>query len=351
MSKRETTVSQVRDLLRRSVADAATRATLRGVDLTNRLLAFSRKQTLKPEVTDLNARVADVITLLGRTLGEAIHIRTVLAGRLWKTAIDPTQMETALINLALNARDAMPDGGALTIRTANASFDRRDAGRTGGIEPGGYVVLSIADTGCGMTPAVRAQAFDPFFTTKDVGQGSGLGLSMVYGFVKQSDGHVEIDSDPGGGTTVKLYFPRSIADADARPRADAAPCAPKGTGETVLVVEDNPALLRVAQTMLASLGYHVLTAADGQGALALLDGSPQIDLLFTDLVLPRGMNGAVLARQATDRHPDLKVLYTSGYADDAGPHNDNAVRTARLVPKPYRKALLAQHVRQALDGG
>ncbi|NNG03076.1 MAG: PAS domain S-box protein [Inquilinus sp.] len=328
---------------------SAAKAAAKGVDLTSRLLAFSRKQTLRPEVTDLNQRMTEAITLLDRTLCKTVEIKTEPADGLWRTAIDSTQMETAIINLAANARDAMPNGGTLTIRTENRVIEAKQAERLD-LEPGRYVTLSLADTGTGMPPDVLEQVFEPFFTTRDVGEGSGLGLSMVYGFVKQSGGAIEMSSEVGVGTTVTLWFPRTTRTApmagDRR-----SPPPPSGTGETILVVEDDPSLQRVAHTMLTSLGYRVLTASNGKDALKALGEDPEISLMFTDLALPHGMNGATLAKQAAARHPALKVLYTSGFADYAGIRYEALDEDTPLIAKPYRKAVLAQQVRELLGDG
>ena len=323
-------------------------AATRGVDLTSRLLAFSRKQNLRPRVTDLNERVTEAISLLNRTLDTNIQIRTLLSGRLWNALIDPTQMETAIMNLALNARSAMPEGGTLTISTSNVTIRESDQDRPDELEPGQYVMLSVADSGMGMSEDVLAQAFDPFFTTRDIGQGSGLGLSMVQGFVKQSGGHIRIASTAGAGTSVTIWFPRTTRPLSRIPAQKTAP-PPAGEGEIILVVEDDASLRRVAQTMLSSLGYTVITASDGNSALTMLDNTPDIDLLFTDLALPRGMNGVILAREAAARRPELKVLFTSGFAEYAGRRYDILEDEAPLIAKPYRKAVLASHIRQILD--
>ena len=330
------------------IASAMLAAT-RGVDLTSRLLAFSRKQNLRPRVTDLNERVTETISLLNRTLDTNIQIRTLLSGRLWHTLIDPTQMETAIMNLALNARSAMPEGGILTISTANVTVGEDDKDRPEELAPGQYVMLSVADSGTGMSQDVLAQAFEPFFTTRDIGQGSGLGLSMVHGFVKQSGGHIRIASAAGTGTTVTVWFPRTTQPMTRRAPAERPAPPPTGAGETILVVEDDSSLRRVAETMLQSLGYTVITASDGNSALTMLEQNPTIDLLFTDLALPRGMDGTVLARKAADRRPDLRILFTSGFAEYAGRRYDMLDDDVTLIAKPYRKAALARHVRQILD--
>ncbi len=327
---------------------SAMHAASRGVDLTSRLLAFSRKQNLRPRVTDLNERVSDALTLLNRTLDTTIQINTLLSGRLWRAQIDPIQLETAIINLALNARTAMPDGGTLTISTANVTVKETDEDRPDEVAPGQYVTLTVSDTGTGMSKDVLEHAVEPFFTTRDIGQGSGLGLSMVHGFVKQSGGHIRIASTVNSGTTVTIWFPRTTQPLSKTPAPKQLP-TPLGAGETVLVVEDDASLRRVAATMLQSLGYTVIAASDGNSALGMLDQEPAIDLLFTDLALPRGMNGAVLARKATERRPDLRVLYTSGFAEYAGRRYDMLDDDVALIAKPYRKAALARHIRQILD--
>jgi CheY-like chemotaxis protein len=242
----------------------------------------------------------------------------------------------------------MPDGGTLTISTANATVKEDDEDRPDELAPGQYVVLTVSDTGIGMSDDVLAHAFEPFFTTQDVGQGSGLGLSMVHGFVMQSAGHVQVSSTPGAGTIVTIWLPRTTRPLDRAPTPIPSP-PPKGTGETILVVEDDASLRRVAQTMLQSLGYTVLTASDGGTALTMLGREPAIELLFTDLALPRGMNGAMLAREAIVRRPDLKILFTSGFAEYAGRRYEMLDDRVALIAKPYRKVALARHVRQMLD--
>lgn len=343
------------DLLAHNVADddhqlslikRAIHAAERGADLTHRLLAFSRRQPLKPEVTDLNRHIVTMGDLLGRALGETIEIDTVLAADAWPANLDQGGLETALINLAVNARDAMPDGGRLTIETANVRLDRDH----GDVVPGHYAVVTVSDTGCGIAPRVIDQVFEPFFTTKEIGQGSGLGLSLVYGFMKQSGGHASIYSELDLGTTVKLYFPRASAAAETPLEAAVERSVPGAAGELILVVEDDPDLRTLAVNMVTSLGYRVVAAEDGKSALAVLAQTPGIDLLFTDVVLPRGMNGVTLAQQATARQPGLKVLYASGYTANAAKWNDLAGADANLLSKPYRKAVLARRLRDLLDG-
>jgi PAS domain S-box-containing protein len=334
---------------RQDLVRPALRAVTRGGDLTHRLLAFSRRQPLKPEVTDLNALISGMVDLLTRTLGEAVTIETAPGSALWESTLDRAQMESALLNLAVNAKHAMPEGGTLTIETENLELDRRSARRFE-VPPGPYVVAAVTDSGCGMPSEVMKQALEPFFTTRDVGQGSGLGLSMVYGFVKQSGGGIAIESKVGRGTTIRLCFPKA-ADKPA-PAAKAKPASgvPMGAGETILVVEDNPDVREVATTLLSSLGYRILSAEDGSSALAVLEQSGEVELLFTDIVLPRGMNGVALAQQAVARHPALKVLYTSGYTDKADIGQNVLQDGVNLLRKPYAKAVLAQQIRQTLDG-
>jgi hypothetical protein len=261
---------------------------------------------------------------------------------------DPAQLETALLNLAVNARDAMPGGGTLTIETAGVVFDDHSAELEGDVIPGRYVLLAVSDTGSGMPPEVVARAFEPFFTTKETGKGSGLGLAMVYGFVKQSGGHVKIYSEPGMGTTVKLFLPQTAAAGAEEAPADAASERPTGR-ETILLVEDEEDVRQLACRVLDVLGYRILQAADGPSALAMLDQNPEIALLFTDVVLPGGMTGPEIARQAHVRRPKLKVLYTSGYTGNAVQHLEKVEGHVRLLSKPYAIDDLAQMVRAALD--
>ena len=291
--------------------------------------------------------------LLSRSLGQTIEIETVLPSDLWTAMIDPARFETALLNLALNARDAMAGGGKLTIASANAQLDQATADRhedvtPGPYVPGPYVMVSVSDTGSGMAPEVMERAFEPFFTTKEVGQGSGLGLSMVYGFVKQSGGHVEIQSEVESGTTVKLYLPRARGDRVAiEPRGPAEP-EHRGKGELVLVVEDDASVRALVVKTLASLGFRTVEAANGKSALAALDETPDVALLFTDVVLPDGMSGTELAGEARCRRPEIEVLFTSGYTKDESVHRSGVDHGVELLAKPYRKADLAQRLRAVL---
>jgi len=336
---------------RREFAEAALRATSRGAELIQRLLAFSRRQPLKPETTDFNTLVKGVMQLLTRTLGETVEMETVLAAGLWKAMVDRSQLEAALLNLAINARDAMPEGGKLTIETANATLDEDYAAHHEEVVPGRYVMLAVTDTGMGMPLEVVNQAFEPFFTTKEVGKGSGLGLSMVYGFAKQSGGHAKIYSEVGKGTTVRVYLPKAQADATRAEPEEVARAGPEARGEVILVVEDDPDLRALAVKLLTTSGYAARAAGDGPSALSLLEATPRIDLLLVDVVLPGGMNGVELAKEARTRNPDLKVVYMSGYTENAILHQGVVAEGVALIGKPFRRAELARKVRRALDEG
>jgi signal transduction histidine kinase/ActR/RegA family two-component response regulator len=321
----------------------------RASQLTGRLLAFSRQQPLAPRALDANKLVGGMSELLRRTVGENLKVETVLAGGLWTTFADPGQLENAVLNLCVNARDAMPDGGALTLETANAHLDDAYASQQVEVTAGQYVMVSVSDTGAGMPPEVAERAFDPFYTTKGVGRGTGLGLSQVHGFVKQSGGHVKIYSEPGVGTTVKLYLPRSRRQEDAI--ADVGPAtAPRANGEEiVLVVEDEARVRHLSVDALRELGYVVVQAADASQALSVLELQPRVDLLFTDIVMPE-MNGRRLADEAIARRPGLKVLYTTGYTRNAVVHNGVLDANVAFLPKPFTYDQLALKVRQVLDG-
>lgn len=322
----------------------------RAATLTQRLLAFSRRQPLAPRAADVNKLVAGMSELLHRTLGETVEVETVLAPRLWPVEVDPNQLENSLINLAVNARDAMPDGGKLTIETQNTHLDKSYASQHPEVAEGQYVVICISDTGQGMDEEVVARAIEPFFTTKEVGRGTGLGLSMAYGFVKQSDGHLKIYSEPGEGTTVKIYLPR-LTGAIVDEIGPSTACAPAGAGEeTILVCEDDDEVRAFSVEALSELGYRVLQAADGPSALRVLsENRGQVDLLFTDVVLPGGMTGAVLARQAVELEPKLKTLFTTGYARNAIVHQGRLDPGVELLTKPFTHSDLALRVRDILD--
>ena len=324
-------------------------ASERAATLTQRLLAFARRQTLDPKPVDANKLVSGMSELLRRTLGESISLETVLAGGLWRTLIDANQLENALLNLAVNARDAMPAGGKLTIETANAHLDDAYAAAHDDVAPGQYVMLVVSDTGTGMDRALLDRVFEPFFTTKDVGHGTGLGLSQVYGFIKQSNGHVKLYSEPGHGTAVKLYLPRLMSEPppDLPERTQAL--IPTGRGETILVVEDEPAVREHSTATLRDLGYRVLAAEDARAALRVLQSEPAIELLFTDVGLPGGMTGRQLAEAARRLRPDLKVVYTTGYARNAIVHGGVLDPGTELLPKPFSYASLAAKIRAVLD--
>ena len=321
-----------------------------GADLTGRLLAFARRQPLDPKAISLSDTVLEMSDLLARTLGETIEIDTVLANPLSDALVDPAQLQNALLNLCLNARDAMPDGGKLTIETANITLDEDYARDHADVNAGDYILLSVTDTGIGMAPEIREHVFEPFFTTKSVGKGSGLGLSMVYGFVKQSGGHIRLYSEAGHGTTVSLYFPKAQGLDEATATAGVEEAVPRSRGEAVLVVEDEPRVRQVTVQRLETLGYKVLEAENGPAALDLLATPPEVDLVFTDMVMPGGMSGSDLAGEIRERYPQIKVMLTSGYADRAGIESHAAEEDMVWLQKPYRLADLARKVRDVLDG-
>jgi PAS domain S-box-containing protein len=328
-----------------AAADGARRAAL----LTQRLLAFSRQQPLQPEPLDPNKLVAGMSDLLRHSIGSDIRLETVLAGGVWRTHADPNQLENVILNLAVNARDAMPEGGRLTIETQNAHLDERYVTSHVGVQPGQYILIAVTDTGAGMPPAVIDKAFDPFFTTKEVGKGTGLGLSQVYGFVKQSGGHVKIYSEPDHGTTIKIYLPRLTGEFAAdSPLAEEAPLALGDALDLVLVVEDEPAVRQFSVDALRELGYPVLEADGASAALRLLDAHPEIALLFTDVVMP-DMNGARLVEEARRRRPDIKVLFTTGYTRNAVVHNGILDPGVDLIGKPFTLETLAAKLRAVLD--
>ena len=330
--------------------DMALQGVTRAATLTRRLLAFSRQQSLAPQSVDANKLVASTCELLRRTLGETISLETRLAGGLWRAYADPNELENALLNLAVNARDAMPNGGRLTIKTANADLDEAlVASLPERIDPGQYVVIAVSDTGVGMDPETKRRAFDPFFTTKEVGKGTGLGLSQVYGFARQSGGHVKIDSEPGEGTTVAIYLPRRLG-VETEMAADDA-FDPRGAVgvESILVVEDDETLRTYTTSILRELGYRVFEAADGVSAIAKFQPFESIDLLLTDIVMPGGMNGRQLAVEAMKRRPDLKVLFMTGYPRDATVHDGRFDGGVHMIGKPFSYHELAARIRARLD--
>jgi len=328
--------------------DAAMTSANRAAALTHRLLAFARRQPLVPKSVDANQLVVSLEDLLRRTIGETIDLAIVASPNLWTTLCDPNQLESALINLAINARDAMPDGGKLAISTANVSFDGISADAPALI-PGEYVCIEVADTGTGMTAEVAARAFDPFFTTKPIGQGTGLGLSMIYGFARQSNGHATIDSTPGQGTSVRLYLPRHQKGIAAEQAAAAASAERASIGETILVVEDEPVVRGVILEMLGEQGYRTLEAVDGPAGLLLLRGGHRIDLLVTDVGLP-GMNGRQLADQARETRPGLKVLFITGYAESVAMADGFLQPGMEMITKPFDLGNLSRRVRAMVSG-
>lgn len=323
-----------------------------GADLTSRLLAFASKQTLAPSVVSLQDVVNDMQPLIERTLGSDIRIQFRLKDDLWPVMIDSTQLESAVLNLCLNAYDAMAQGGCLTVEATNVSFDRKDDMLAADVAPGDYVMLAISDTGNGMDEETVARAFEPFFTRKPAGTRSGMGLSMVYGFIRQSNGHVRLYSEPGQGTTVRMYLPRARSKAEqdgARLTSVVRDADVKGGAELILLVEDNELVRLHVEKLLSSLGYQTVSAANGKEALDHLRQNPAIKLLFTDVVMPGGINGRELAEQAIDIHPELPVLFTSGYAEDAIVHQGRLDRGVHLLAKPYRRMDLANKLREMLD--
>jgi CheY-like chemotaxis protein len=326
----------------------ATRGAQRAVALTSRLLAFSRRQALDPKIIDPTQFITGSVDFLQRSLGETIQIEAVGSAGLWQIEADPNQLESALVNLAINARDAMPDGGKLTIEAANVLADEAYSRQNPEVTPGQYVVICVTDTGSGMAPDIIEHAFEPFFTTKEVGHGTGLGLSQVYGFVKQSGGNVKIYSEVDQGTTVKIYLPRAhggyaqdeIEETDSAPEAE--------LNETILVVEDNSELRSYLGEVLRGLKYRVLTAGDSQSALTILSRRDDIDLLLTDIVMP-GTNGRELAEIAQKLIPSLKVLYMTGYSRNAVVHQGRLEEGLDVLQKPISQHLLASRIRALLD--
>ncbi|WP_202910807.1 ATP-binding protein [Teichococcus vastitatis] len=323
----------------------------RAAALTHRLLAFSRRQTLDPKPTDINRLIRGMEELVRRTVGPAIEVEPVVtAGGLWPTLVDPGQLENALLNLCINARDAMPDGGKITIETGNRWLDER-AARERDVPPGQYVSLCVSDTGTGMAPEVIEKAFDPFFTTKPIGQGTGLGLSMIYGFVRQSGGQVRIYSELGQGTMVCLYLPRHFGEGEAVepvPHLDEAPRAEQG--ETVLVVDDEPTVRMLISEVLEDLGYAAIEALDGPAALKVLQSARRIDLLVTDVGLPGGMNGRQVADAARVARPDLKVLFITGYAENAVLSHGHLGPGMHVLTKPFTLEALGSRIRKLIAG-
>ena len=330
-----------------TIADLIDEAAERGANLTKHLLAFARKQPLQPLEIDVNALVLESAKLLHPTLGEHIEIAPLLAEDAWTALVDPNQLTTAVLNLALNARDAMPNGGKLAIETGNVVLDESYANMHSELAPGNYVMIAVSDTGSGIPAALLERVFEPFFTTKEVGRGTGLGLSMVFGFVKQSGGHIKIYSEEGHGTSVKIYLPRAIGLQQTTAEALVSRTV-EGGKETILVVEDDTMVRRYVMTQIESLGYTTLEAANASDALQIVDNVATIDLLFTDVIMPGNMNGRQLVDEALKRRPGLKTLYTSGYTENAIVHHGRLDSGVLLLAKPYRKSELARMIRLAL---
>ena len=319
----------------------------RAAQLTQRLLAFSRRQPLNPRAVEVNRLIVNVSDILTRSLGETVELETISGAGLWNIEVDVSEMETTLLNLALNARDAMPNGGKLTIETTNAYLDEEYCRHHAGINPGQYVLISVTDNGSGMSPETVDKAFEPFFTTKETGKGTGLGLSQVYGFIKQSSGHIKIYSEPGEGTTIRLYLPRHDGEhADLPPPEQGD--SERGRGETILIVEDDDGVRQYAAEILRDLNYQVIEARDSASALKLLEADKKFDLLLTDVVLP-GKNGRELANEIERRRPGSKVIFMTGYSRNAIVHHGRLDRGTELIPKPLTEGVLARKIRQVLD--
>ena len=320
-----------------------------GARLNQRLLTFARRRKLEPQVINLNDHVLSMSELLRRSLGETINLTTVLMHDLWPVRTDPSEVENAVLNLAINARDASPKGGNLQIETQNVAFGAEAVPQIEGLDAGDYVRLSVSDNGIGMSPEIQRRVFEPFFTTKEPGKGTGLGLSSLYGFAKQSKGHVTIYSEVGRGTTVNVYLPR-VQTGEARSAANSADKPPaQAKGETILVVEDNSQVRTLTLERLKRLGFSTLEAENGPAALAILDQRLKVDLVFSDVVMPGGMSGFELARAIRERWPGLRILLTSGFAEDVARSGVRAIDDQRILRKPYSQAELAQTLREALD--
>ena len=332
-----------------AIAKMIDEAAARGADLTQRLLAFARKQPLQPREVDVNSLVIEATNLLRPTLGEHVEVRIMLAGDTARALIDPSQLTNAILNLALNARDAMAEGGQLTIETSNVVLDDSYASMNGEVTAGNYVMVAVTDSGHGIPANILENVFEPFFTTKEIGKGSGLGLSMVYGFVKQSNGHIKIYSEKDHGTTVRIYLPQ--AAGAALPAAELERTAViEGGNENILIVEDDDLVRTFVVGQIQSLGYVTLSAVNADEALVFINSAKPIDLLFTDMIMPGSMNGRQLADLALRRRPSLKVLFTSGYTENTVIHYGRLDAGVLLLAKPYRKADLARMIRSALDG-
>jgi PAS domain S-box-containing protein len=331
----------------RSRVETALQAVWRGSKLASQLLAFARQQPLSPKVINLGRLFRNADDMFRRALGEGIEIETVIAGGLWNTRVDPVQVETAMLNLVINARDAMDGHGKLTIEAGNAFLDDKYALRHAEVTPGQYVMIAVSDTGCGIDPELLEKVFDPFFSTKPEGRGSGLGLSMVHGFVRQSGGHINIYSELGHGSTVRIYLPRSREDEDAQIESGASPVT--GGSETILLVEDDEDVRMTTAEMLSELGYSVLRAKDADSALVIIESGAAIDLLFTDIVMPGTLRAPELAQKAQQKIPGIAVLFTSGYAENAALHGGQLGAGINLITKPYARDQLGRKLRHILS--
>jgi signal transduction histidine kinase len=334
------------------LVDEALEAGLRGKELNRRLLAFARRQSLKPEVIDINESLTGMTKLLRRSLGEQIQIELRCNADIWPVLVDPNQLETAILNLGINARDAMPHGGGLALETRNVTIDETAAMMDEELQPGDYVMLAVTDEGEGIPPEILTRVFDPFFTTKEVGKGTGLGLSMVNGFIKQSGGHVTIYSEVGHGTTVRLYLPRDKSTAKESTKVAGPAEEPRGQGQTVLVVEDNDGMRRVAKKQLTELGYRVLEAENAAGALAMLKAGTKVDLVFSDVIMPGEIDGIGLADALSRDYPGLPVILTSGFTarpSDEARWKDAGKISTELLMKPYRREELAWAINRNLE--
>ena len=332
-----------------TIAKLIDEAAERGAGLTRHLLAFARKQPLQPREVDVNALVLEAAKLLHPTLGEQIEVAPLLAADAWTALVDPSQLTTAILNLALNARDAMPGGGKVAIETHNIYLDDAYASMNSEVTAGNYVMIAVSDTGAGIPAANLEKVFEPFFSTKDVGKGTGLGLSMVFGFVKQSGGHIKIYSEEGHGTSVKIYLPRATGLHQTAAEVLAS-SEVEGGDEVVLVVEDDDLVRRYVMTQIDSLGYTTVEASNAAKALAVIGSADTVDLLFTDVIMPGSMNGRQLVDEALKLRPSLKTLFTSGYNENAIVHHGRLDSGVLLLAKPYRKAELARMIRLALGG-
>jgi signal transduction histidine kinase/CheY-like chemotaxis protein len=353
-----TVITGTIDILAEAVADKPQLAAIakliseaadRGAGLTGHLLAFARKQPLQPRGTDIGVLMIESEKLLRSTLGEHIEIETVLKQDLWPALVDPSQLSSALLNLAINARDAMPSGGKLTLEASNIILDESSANADGEVQPGNYVLIAVSDTGAGIPEAIRDKVFEPFFSTKDVGRGTGLGLSMVYGFVKQSGGHIKVYSEEGHGTTFRIYLPQAGDVQSEKHAEETSEALIESNNETILVVEDDALVRTYVTAQLQGLGYKTILAANAAAALKIVDSGAEFDLLFTDVVMPGAMNGRQLAEEVAKRRSPLKVLFTSGYTENTIGHRGRLDPGVLLLAKPYRKIELARMLRVALD--